>query len=450
MGATQSDLESFKDPGPAVTEERILRAVKSHERSNNVSIVKLEDASGNVKGEGFMSALVILKVEAIVDGQTKTYSWVIKSMPRDVNRAMMSIRLRADEREVNFFGKLLPALKDFLSAKGLPDLLPNFCSVPYSAWTEDDKVLIMQNLKDEGWRDAINKKEGLDIEHVRAAIKWMATYHAITYAFLEEYEGGLEKAEKDFQIFFYKFNDLLDWEKEIEPFRDVGNNSQSAMFKRFEQKNPGGNYETFLEDLIEKHLDMGTAAMKVRDHQKYKLKTICHGDPWFNNMMFKYKDGNKFDDILFIDFQIVGYTSPGLDLVYFLGSSTTGDLRKKYLPHILTLYHTIFINAVERLGVTVDFSYEDLLDDFRKARVHGLNFAITAIPSILAENTEDIIDTEEWIKAMNEENEEIRNQKMKEIMDQQDAHFNASDVMGSRIRDLVDECIEAGDVMEGL
>ena len=133
-----------------------------------------------------------------------------------------------------------------------------------------------------------------------------------------------------------------------------------------------------------------------------------------------------------------------------MGSSTTGDLRKKYLPHILTLYHTIFINTVERLGVTVDFSYEDLLDDFRKARVHGLNFAITAIPSILAENTEDIIDTEEWIKAMNEENEEIRNQKMKEIMDQQDAHFNASDVMGSRLRDLVDECIEAGDVMEGL
>jgi len=450
MGASQSDLESFQDPGPAVTEERILRAVKSHERSNNVSIVKLEDASGNVKGEGFMSALVILKVEAIVDGQTKTYSWVIKSMPREVNKAMMSIKLRADEREVNFFGDLLPALKDFLSSKGLPDLLPNFCSVPYSAWTEDDKVLIMQNLKDEGWRDAINKKEGLDIEHVRAAIKWMATYHAITYAFLEEYEGGLEKAEKDFQIFFYKFNDLLDWEKEIEPFRDIGNNSQRAMFKRFEQKNPGGNYETFLEDLIEKHLDMGTAAMKVRDHQKYKLKTICHGDPWFNNMMFKYKDGDKLDDILFIDFQIVGYTSPALDLVYFLGSSTTGDLRKKYLPHILTLYHTIFINTVERLGVTVDFSYEDLLDDFRKARVHGLNFAITAIPSILAENTEDIIDTEEWIKAMNEENEEMRNQKMKEIMDQQDAHFNASDVMGSRLRDLVDECIEAGDVMEGL
>ena len=110
-------------------------------------------------------------------------------------------------------------------------------------------------------------------------------------------------------------------------------------------------------------------------------------------MMFKYKEDAKLNDILLIDFQIVGYVSPALDLAYFLAASTTGELRRKYLPHILTMYHTIFVSTVERLGVSVDFSYEDLLDDFRKARLHGLNFAIGALPSILAENTEDIVGT---------------------------------------------------------
>ena len=142
----------------------------------------------------------------------------------------MSMKLKADEREVNFFGNLLPKLKDFLSLKNASGLLPNFCSVPYSAWTEDDKVLIMNNLKEEGWRNAINKKAGLDIEHVRAAIKWLATYHAITFDFLDGYEGGLEQAEKDLNIFFWKFNDVFDWEKEIAPFRSVGNDKQRSMF----------------------------------------------------------------------------------------------------------------------------------------------------------------------------------------------------------------------------
>ena len=162
-------------------------------------------------------------------------------------------------------------------------------------------------------------------------------------------------------------------------------------------------------------------------------------------MMFKYKDDKELDGVVFIDFQMVGYVSPALDLVYFMAASTTGDLRRKYLPHILTMYHTIFINTVERFGVSVDFSYEDLLEDLRKARLHGLNFALQSLPSILAENTEDIVDPEQWMKAMNQENEDIKDEKMKEIMDQINSTYNASDAMGERVQDLVDEWIEAGE-----
>ena len=33
------------------------------------------------------------------------------------------------------------------------------------------QVLIMQDLHAEGWRDAINKKKGLDVHHLRKAFK---------------------------------------------------------------------------------------------------------------------------------------------------------------------------------------------------------------------------------------------------------------------------------------
>ena len=105
MGASQSELQAFKDPGPAVTEERILRVIKRHEKVEDVTILTMEDASGNVKGEGFMSALIHLTVEAMVKGEKKSYSWVVKSTPRDPNRAVMSLKFKADEREVNFFRK---------------------------------------------------------------------------------------------------------------------------------------------------------------------------------------------------------------------------------------------------------------------------------------------------------------------------------------------------------
>jgi len=444
MGASQSDLQSFKDPGPAVTEERIIKAIKSHENTKSVTIVSMEDTSENEKGEGFTSNLEHIKIQAVVDGDKKSYAWVVKSMPRDPHRALMSLAYKADEREASFYGILVPQLKNFLSSKGIPELLPKLCSVPYSAWTEEDKVLIMENLKEEGWRDAINKKAGLDIEHVRAAIKWMASFHAITYAYLDDYEGGIDQAKTDLKFFFWKYDDYFDWEKETEPFRALTNDNQRAMFKGLEEKTPGKNYVKYLEDIIDKHLDMGTAANKVKDSKKYKLMTICHHDPWFNNMMFKYKDEGNVDGVVLIDFQIASYASPALDLAFFLDSSTTGELRRMHLPHILTMYHTIFIHTLESLGVSVDFSYEDLLEDFRKAKLHGLNFALTALPTILAENKEDMFDPEEWMKTLNEEDDEVKNQKLKEMIGQQNTNYNANDAMGERVKDLVDEWIEAG------
>ena len=83
----------------------------------------------------------------------------------------------------------------------------------------------MPDLHSEGWRDAINKKKGLDIHHIRKAFKvlgyfvgfdvspqntfcfakcncgkcrgmvifsflqWLGRYHAITAAFLEQFQG---------------------------------------------------------------------------------------------------------------------------------------------------------------------------------------------------------------------------------------------------------------------
>ena len=98
MGASQSALESFQDPGPAVTEERMLRALKKFEKTENVELVAIERLSENEKGEGFTSTLETIKVKALVNGQNKSYDWVVKSLPRDPNRALMSLAYKADAK----------------------------------------------------------------------------------------------------------------------------------------------------------------------------------------------------------------------------------------------------------------------------------------------------------------------------------------------------------------
>lgn len=67
----------------------------------------------------------------------------------------MSNKIRMDEREVFFFSGLVPQLErvskgliyihyntfvQFLTDKGLQNLLPSTCDIPYCSWTDQDKV----------------------------------------------------------------------------------------------------------------------------------------------------------------------------------------------------------------------------------------------------------------------------------------------------------------------
>jgi len=48
------------------------------------------------------------------------------------------------------------------------------------------------------------------------------------------------------------------------------------------------------------------------------------------------------------------------------------------------------------------------------------------------------------MKALNEEDEEVKKKKLKEITDQQSNNYHSSDAIGERVRDLVDEWIDSG------
>ena len=91
MGASPSFLASHVDPGPVVTDERILRIVKHVENTDDVEIDKITDKSGSDKGDGFLSDIIDIKIDATVRGIKKKYSWMIKSTPRVAERAYMSM-----------------------------------------------------------------------------------------------------------------------------------------------------------------------------------------------------------------------------------------------------------------------------------------------------------------------------------------------------------------------
>ena len=112
--------------------------------------------------------------------------------------------------------------------------------------------------------------------------------------------------------------------------------------------------------------------MRVKLH-KYKepFCTICHLDPWFNNMLFHYKEGKNADgetelvpeEALLLDLQIMACVQPGNDLAHFLMTSTTPELRKNHLDEVLHHYHDKLLKIVADLGEDLSFYTFDILKE---------------------------------------------------------------------------------------
>lgn len=73
---------------------------------------------------------------------------------------------------------------------------------------------------------------------------------------------------------------------------------------------------------------------------------VCSGDLWINNVMFRYDGCDQVDGVKFIDLQTVRYTSPVIDILHFLFSSTDKQLRLTRLDQLLSDYTSALLLCI--------------------------------------------------------------------------------------------------------
>ncbi len=84
-------------------------------------------------------------------------------------------------------------------------------------------------------------------------------------------------------------------------------------------------------------------------------------------MIFSSPDGDK---VILVDLQLVRYSTPALDLAYFLGSSTSPEYREKELDKLLEHYHSCLTGHLKRhfgpeAGSTV-YPFDAFAKDFKE------------------------------------------------------------------------------------
>lgn len=96
------------------------------------------------------------------------------------------------------------------------------------------------------------------------------------------------------------------------------------------------------------------------------------------------------EDIRFLDWQLIRFSSPATDLVYNLFSSTDKMLRDKEYSNLINLYYKSLSKTINLLGSNSNelFTYDDLMNELKRFGMYALLLVPMFLGVSLADSSE--------------------------------------------------------------
>ncbi|XP_023314659.1 uncharacterized protein LOC106654071 [Trichogramma pretiosum] len=125
---------------------------------------------------------------------------------------------------------------------------------------------------------------------------------------------------------------------------------------------------------------------------------ICHGDLWRGNIMFKDDDDEQRPKCLLVDFQMLRYGPPSLDLAMLLHVHSPRSFREAHEPHLLRHYYAKLSEYFRdgSGGSELGFGYDELARDYESRRIVGMAYAAMRWPACVTSRLDDAEALRDW------------------------------------------------------
>lgn len=104
--------------------------------------------------------------------------------------------------------------------------------------------------------------------------------------------------------------------------------------------------------------------------------------------MWKYDDRNKCDGVKFLDLQTLRYTSPVIDILHFLYTSTDYALRAQYKDQLIDDYVISLYGTLRKFDVHDEYvpnmqALSDIIrSELRDRSMYGLGICMWLLPAV--------------------------------------------------------------------
>lgn len=320
------------------------------------------------------------KVEAKVrlpDSKEATdVSLFVKALPKNALARDTVVKTGAFKKEALFYKCLSSSM-----TKALPQDRPGFQPFvfPQCHLVLED-CMLLDDLSRFGFR-GLEGRECMPIEHARLVVKALGELHA-GGLILEERAGGRTLLEQFPELAFESFfsddpnhynatwhNASFKAAVGIVPHLDKYKGDSATIAK----------VQAALTGVLKQVFDSFGAWPGVRN-------TMCHGDVWVNNFMFRNDAQGRPVEVSLVDFQLSRYTPPAHDLVMFVVFCTDRAFQEKYLDELTRLHWDSMAAALRRAGCDPDkvLPWSEFSDVAKKQWKYGLMLMALEHPFALA------------------------------------------------------------------
>nr|CAD7604979.1 unnamed protein product [Timema genevievae] len=339
-----------------------------------ITVIQSSVKDAVAKGENFISKLYKVTVE--FKDRREEYQkryFITKILPFTEETRKIFSESSAFPSEIRMLSDTLPKMYSLLD-KAAPGRYKEFG--PKCVFFKDTSpfILMMEDLCEQGFKMA-ERRKGLNLEHCLMVMRALGRFHASSFVVQEEDPLLAE---------FYKDNSVTE-DATVPLLEGLLSFSLKAMTSAVESwPDVGATYaaklrargETIMADL-----------KKLMKPDGNPFNVLIHGDLWVNNMMFKYDEvTGGVQEIKFIDFQLTRYTSPALDLHYFIQTSPSEEVSVAHTDKLLKEYHKELSKSMELLGRgNKVISFQDLLDEYERKYLYCFFAIVIILPMVLSD-----------------------------------------------------------------
>lgn len=331
--------------------EAFILRVLSQSGETQIKLNEFTIDSATQKGDNFASEMfriVVNYCEADLS-EVIVRNLILKKTHTDPKISKMIQHSDIYRKEINCYRTYLPEFQKILATVGITEKLAP--EVIY--FDMENEVLVMEDLSVQGFRTA-EKSSRLSMDLAKMTLRKLALFHVSSIIYNEREGRQLENVKNE--IFTEHLKEMFDL------------NLDAAVA---EIQSWGADFSKYVPDLkfIRNNFAEIIDATLVPSEG---MGVFMHGDMWLNNIMVQYAENKSANDIVLLDFQLSGWASRAIDVIYFIFTTLNEVDYMQNFDEVLRVYNDEFSALLEKFNYKYIPEFSQFQEEVEKKLPYGI------------------------------------------------------------------------------